>query len=114
MKIIDEPLLDEFRRKVLCEWCERPAVLVPHHIYARGMGGGGRLDIRENLISLCCICHHFAHMGAIQRLSLLAIAGKRCGKTCEEAKDLIERLLHAKKGIIPREQEGSYEEENRP
>jgi hypothetical protein len=35
----------------------------PHHVFAKGMGGGGRLDIRWNLVALGssvlldCRCH---------------------------------------------------------
>jgi hypothetical protein len=84
MIIIDEDLLDEFRAPGPCEWCGKPCLRrEPHHIFARGMGGGGRLDIRCNLVSLGstilweCTCHQAAHAGAILRLQLLLVVGQR-------------------------------------
>jgi hypothetical protein len=53
MKVEDEALLDEFRQGT-CEWpgCSR-SPCDPHHLFERGMGGGNRLDVRWNLMSLC-------------------------------------------------------------
>lgn len=53
MVIIDEDLLDEFRQGS-CEWpgCSR-SPCDPHHVFERGAGGGNRLDVRWNLMSLC-------------------------------------------------------------
>jgi hypothetical protein len=84
MVIIDESLLDEFRTAGPCEWCGKHCqAREPHHIFARGMGGGGRLDIRNNLVALGssrwfeCSCHQAAHAGVISRLQLLAVVGHR-------------------------------------
>lgn len=52
----DEELLDEFR-KGNCELCGCSGPSDPHHLFERGMGGGNRLDIRINLMSLCRTCH---------------------------------------------------------
>ena len=82
MKVVNEDLLDEFRAPGRCEWCTDycPDGRDPHHLWARGMGGGGRLDIRENLISLCRVCHSLFHAGHIGRYDLLAIVAHREGK----------------------------------
>lgn len=68
MKVIDEDLLDEFRAGGACEWCHCVFPrLRPHHLYARGMGGGGRLDLRLNLVALCDHCHAATHDGGRPR-----------------------------------------------
>jgi hypothetical protein len=84
MIIIDEDLLDEFRGPGPCEWCGKSCLRrEPHHIFARALGGGGRLDIRCNLVGLGssifweCACHQAAHAGLISRLELLQVAGQR-------------------------------------
>lgn len=55
LSIIDENLLDYFRRKPACEYCGAvsPGRLDPHHVRRRGAGGGSRLDVVLNLVSLC-------------------------------------------------------------
>lgn len=81
MKIIDEALLDCFRRKEACEWCHARtrAGLDPHHIIAKGMGGGNRLDHPWNLVALCRACHQLVHQGQILRIDLWAIVAAREG-----------------------------------
>lgn len=57
------------------------------------MGGGSRLDIRINLMSLCRIpCHNDAD-GKIPRCSLLEIVAKREGRTPDSIEEEIWRLL---------------------
>jgi len=41
---------------VPCEWCGKRAVNI-HHIKKRGMGGSKKLDVIENLASVC-MEHH--------------------------------------------------------
>ena len=54
MLIKDESLLDTFRGPGICEMCRKWVTYrSPHHVVCRGIGGGSRCDIRENLISLC-------------------------------------------------------------
>ena len=81
MKVIDERLLDEFRAAARCELCGRPTPngAHPHHLSARGMGGGARVDVRANLMALCYLCHRIAHDGNVSRRSLLEIVAKREG-----------------------------------
>jgi hypothetical protein len=41
-----------------CECCQRRRAVDVHHIDARGMGGGSdELDVIENLMALCRLCH---------------------------------------------------------
>lgn len=98
MIIIDEKLLDEFRTNGRCEWCgfycqRREAA----HIFARGMGGGGRLDIRINLVGLGgpgeCDCHGSSHRGdAPTQIDLLAIVAQREGRLQDDIEDEIHLL----------------------
>lgn len=82
MIVKNEKLLKSMRESGLCEWCgvwcERRE---PHHIHARGMGGGSRLDIPINLVSLGtagdCSCHAGAQRGNPPKDILLAIAAER-------------------------------------
>ena len=94
--IVDEAMLDRFRGPGACELCgaEFP-VRVPHHLFARGVGGGGRVDIPENLVSLGpegqwkCRCHHLIHNGSIPRRCVLAVVAIREGKTIEEIENAV-------------------------
>lgn len=54
MIVINKRLLKEFSTPGICEcgcgiWCVSRD---PNHILLRGVGGGSRLDVRENLLSL--------------------------------------------------------------
>ncbi len=95
MRIEDEKCLDSFRQAPCCEYCHAPSRdgLHPHHWYARGMGGASRLDIRENLISLCPACHGKVHDGNIHREAILVLIALREKKTPEEIKGIVYRLL---------------------
>ena len=77
--IEDEKLLDHFRRKERCEWCGHwtGGHCHPHHLWTRGMGGGGRLDIAINLIAVCFFCHVDIHSGRILFCDLLAKVAAR-------------------------------------
>lgn len=92
MKMVSEKTLKSFRTPGSCEWCHRfcPDGRDPHHYWLkRGMGGGFRLDVRINLISLCRFCHIAAEWGGISKRALLRIVSRREGVPCEE----IERTL---------------------
>lgn len=99
MKVIDEKLLGEFRGW-LCEWCGLREWSVPHHLWARGMGGGGRLDVRINLISLCAFCHNDVHAGLIQRCDLLAVVAARERTTQGRIEAEIYRLRRTPKELL--------------
>src|SRR5581483_761225 len=97
--VIDENLLEEFRGPGPCEWCGRLCRLrEPHHIFARGLGGSQRLDVRCNLVALGssvrggCRCHRAAHAGAIPRLQLLLVAGHREGLLASDIEAEVWRL----------------------
>ncbi len=81
MKVIDDALLQTFRDSPKCEWCKAAnrGDIHPHHLVARGMGGGGRLDMAVNLIALCWRCHGMVHTGHIQQCDLVAVIAAREG-----------------------------------
>jgi len=104
MKILDEALLDEFRTVGRCDVCGRSCLFrEPHHIWARGMGGGGRLDVRINLLAVGqsrtyqCSCHGLIHNGAINRDDLLLIVARREKTTPDDITTEIRRLQRANK-----------------
>ena len=99
MKKKDETLLAEFRTAGPCQWCGRwCAARDPHHIFKRGMGAGGRLDVRINLIALgakrlfICTCHDDADAYRIPRCSLLAKVAAREQRLQGEIEDELRRL----------------------
>ena len=98
MTIIDEALLDKFRWAQRCDWCKGlPGGLCdPHHIFSRGTG---RLDIRENLVSLCRRCHGEVHMGQIMRDDLLAIVAKREGTTQDAIRQKVYTLRRTPRAL---------------
>ena len=65
MLVIDEAVLDVFRAKRLCEFCKKTSAsrLEPAHIFAKGFGGGNRVDVPENMVALCLNCHQSQHDG---------------------------------------------------
>ena len=71
MKIINETLLKIFRSPMAltCDWCGRVGPVEACHRQARGIGGGSRLDIRINILSMGtafgCSCHRKQHDGTL-------------------------------------------------
>lgn len=100
MRIADEPLLDRFRQAGRCEWCHTFCKRRdPHHVFARGFGGGLRIDVALNLVSLCPhdhIMHHNGHHPF--RANLLEIVAKREGLSVLEIVDEINRIRRLPKG----------------
>ena len=94
MIIHDEPLLSSYRTPGRCELCDAPCrVREPHHLWAKGMAGGGQLDIRINLIALGsrfgCPCHAEIHAGNVPDLAPLAVVADREGVTVREIADAV-------------------------
>ncbi len=98
MIVKNKALLAEIRRSKRCECCYQVKPLDPHHYHAKGVGGGSRLDIPENLLALCRSCHDAAHWGRIDRSHLLDLIAVRLGKTPEECQQTIWNVLAKKKG----------------
>ncbi len=83
MKIVNKKLLKTFTVPGLCECCHCPCPdgRDPHHLFTRG---AGRVDIPENLVSLCRECHNSFHMSGRPCLTeLLEVSAKRNGTTAE-------------------------------
>lgn len=89
MRIVSEKTLAKYRGPGRCEWCCRPVSRrEAAHVFARGMGSGGRLDIDINLVALCGAfsgglnCHHESHQGREPTTDdLLAVVAAREGTT---------------------------------
>jgi hypothetical protein len=79
MRIVSEPLLDEFRHAPCCELCgaENKTGMDPHHLRSRGIGGGGRLDVRINIITACRDCHSLIPTSKIGRERILQVVATR-------------------------------------
>ena len=107
MKIVDEKMLDLFRGEGRCELCGKTCkVREPHHVLARGMGGGRRLDIRLNLIALGstrnyeCQCHSNVDSERGLCRSLAAIA-KRENVPVNDISDVWFFILRLDKDATP-------------
>jgi len=100
MIVIDDGLLWEFRLARKCEWCGRaaPQGCDPHHLWCRGFGGGGRLDVRVNLISVCRDCHRLIGDGKIARHDLLAVVAARERCLQDDIESAIHELRRAPRG----------------
>ncbi len=96
MKIISEATLKLFRGLHRCEWCRGLWHCDAAHVFGRGVGGGFRLDVPINLVSLCRPCHDAHHAGREPtRSDLLAIVAARHNllqPVVEEALKLLRRL----------------------
>jgi hypothetical protein len=105
MKIVNETILDEFRTPGRCEFCRQFCpVREPHHVLARGIGGGGRMDVPVNLLALgatrpfpACLCHGRIHNGRIDRAELLEVIAHRESLDQAEVLDILYRLRRAPK-----------------
>lgn len=77
MRIVNEPLLEEFRALPECEFCGKPAGnagLDACHIFSRG---AGRVDIRCNLLGMHRLCHSKTEKNPDCKKLLLVIASVR-------------------------------------
>ena len=100
MRIVDEALLETFRQPGPCSWCGRwfPR-LDAAHVFAKGLGSGSRLDVTQNLVSLCRQDHSMSHAGkSPTRAELLAIVAEREGVSLEDIEVEIFRLRREPKG----------------
>lgn len=103
MILRDPDILSEFRGPGPCQLCNRPCrVRECAHILAKGMGGGGRLDHRWNLIALGgpweCGCHARQHGGTIPIRALWEAVAKREGRTVDEIQTELHRIRKLPKG----------------
>lgn len=102
MKIISEAVLDRFRAVKKCQWCGREineGRAHPHHWRHRGMGGGSRLDIPENLIAVDWWCHQMMEARVIHPDAVLYVIALREKTTPDAIVDKINELLRTPKGI---------------
>lgn len=105
MKIICHDLLRRFREPGPCEICLKQCkVREPAHIVARGLGGGGHLDVPVNLLSLGstprfeCQCHYNQHATGIpDRTEMQFLAAAREGMTFDEVLEIVWKLQRARK-----------------
>ena len=115
MIVKDKVVLARFRLPGPCEYCGRPCPngRDPHHaVIKRGMGGGRRLDVPENLISLCrgfyqgkwVSCHDDAERGVIPKADLLAIIARRENMLQDEIEAYLWLLLRRPKCVVVREE----------
>jgi hypothetical protein len=103
MKIVSPKTLAKFRGAGRCElctaWC---ANREPHHAMACGHGGGNRLDVSVNLVSVgvafTCQCHRKTHDGNASRAHVLAVIGKRVNATPEAVWECLCVLSRLPKG----------------
>lgn len=109
--IVEDPkLLALFRLPGQCDLCARwSEVREPHHVVARGFGGGTRLDIPWNLLSLCPTipgyytgCHHEVHSGHITREDCrkAVIRREKLTWTPTELKEVLDHILRLPKGSV--------------
>lgn len=62
MKIVNEPLLRQFRSRP-CELCGHQPPNEPHHVIRKGIGGGSQIDHPLNLLTVCRWHHEWIHRG---------------------------------------------------
>lgn len=99
MQVIDELLLEEFRQAMVCERCRKAGPVEAHHLWSRGIGGGGRLDVRLNIAALCRECHQGHHNGQRPlKCDLLALVAAREGCLQGDIEAEIWRLRRANQG----------------
>lgn len=110
MRHESEKTLDLFRGPGRCEKCHKQCKeREPHHLHARGYGGGHRLDIKINLISLGtwpeCSCHLEYHCGAIGLFEMTEIVAMRERQTVDDIDAVICCVQALPPRISPKKQE---------
>src|SRR5947209_1902092 len=98
MIVVNEPLLQYFRTRPMCEHCGLRKGVEPHHVFGRGAGGGTRLDIVVNLIALCPGCHRAAQAYRIPQFEVISIVARREGLLVAEVKAAVYRMRQREKG----------------
>lgn len=80
-----------FRGPGQCDWCSKQShCLEASHSFTKGIGGGGRMDVPENLTRLCRICHQSHHDGNHPNThDLLALTAKRLGRSVADIEDCL-------------------------
>lgn len=96
MIVKDDDCLENYRHGP-CEWCGKRGRTDPHHLTCRGIGGGHRLDIPENMLALCRSCHDLVHAGKIKRDEMVAVVARRQKTTPEAIMEHIYLLRRTKK-----------------
>lgn len=120
MIVKNESLLDEFRTAGYCECCGKKCRRrEPAHLFAKGIGGGSRQDMRINLIALgstlgmCCPCHTKSHAdGGVLNLQFIEIISERDGESKDDILSvmyLIRRLSKPTKSEIEEAVESLHE-----
>ena len=82
MLIESRETLDAFSGPGRCECCGRACERDPHHVFLkRGVGGGQRLDVPENIVAICRVpCHALAEADRTFNRGLKAIVAARVSK----------------------------------
>lgn len=99
MTIIDDECLAEFRSRGQCELCGRRVYpLDPHHAFIkRGIGGGSRLDVPENLAALDRLCHGKAEHSTEFNEQVQAVVAKRVGASADDIRTWLQHVLRTDK-----------------
>lgn len=106
-KIRDERLLSTFRAAGRCELCGRDcAKRQAVHVLPKGIGGGLRMDIPENLLGAClpfagCGHHEQHHLNrpSYPTSKLIAAVAKRLNRTPEDIETYLRKKQQETKGL---------------
>lgn len=107
MIIENRNLRRKFSASGCCEHCHVwQSIRHCAHLFHSGIGGGSRLDVRINMLSLCWLCHGKHHNGHEPSFkTLIGLIAKREGTTPDAIRDEIFRLRRLPKETT-REQAG--------
>ena len=91
MIVRHKSLLKEFQDTGRCEHCGKRGPVDAAHIYSVG---AGRVDIRQNIVALCRVCHTRQHTSNRNpsKGRLLIIAARREGCRPREIQEKVYRL----------------------
>ena len=98
MRVLDEALLETYRAPGKCWLCGKwfPRLEAHHSFVMRGMAGGCRVDLPENLSSLCASlkgCHQLVTVNKAAREMVRCVVAERCGATVEQVYDWLFLVL---------------------
>lgn len=99
MTVHDDKLLARLRGLRVCEVCRQSVISTdPAHIKAKGLGGGHRIDLPQNVVAACRMCHRSQHDGHIPLDRFREAVCRREGGTVAQVKEYVDFVDALPKG----------------
>lgn len=75
--ILENPNTLAIVRMRCCLFCRKPKVAEAHHILAKGMDAGHKLELQDLIAPACIDCHGLIHSGKISQMQVYEACANR-------------------------------------